>query len=236
MSPLRTGASLEESVSAFKGAESVFAAKQETDFSRLRGLRGNAWTEEQAMKRIVFGISGASGMPLAKAVLQAFCTLPDLEIHGIVSEHAEAVLLAECGETAAFFSDVLHTLYNPADMTAGPASGSWLHDGMIVCPCSMSTLGTIVSGGGQSLLHRAADVTLKEKRPLLLVVRETPLSRIHLRNMLLAEECGATIMPFMPAFYAGENSLEAMMRQFAGRLLDQLKLSHTFASRWKENL
>ena len=104
---------------------------------------------------------------------------------------------------------------------------------MVVCPCSMSSLASIATGAGTNLLHRAADVTLKERRPLILVPRESPLSRIHLRNMLWASEAGAVIMPFMPAFYSGEDTLEGLMGQFCGRIFDQLGLSHQLCRRWQ---
>ena len=185
--------------------------------------------------RIVFGVSGATGMRLAQAVLEAFATVPELEVHLIVSESAGRVLAAECA------TDVLAApaarRHDPADIAAGPASGSWTHDGMIVCPCSMSTLASIANGCGSNLIHRAADVTLKEGRRLVLTPRETPLSRIHLKNMLAAQEAGAVIRPFMPSFHGGgrELALDGMMLSFAGRLLDQFRISHELAPRWRDN-
>lgn len=184
--------------------------------------------------RIIFGVSGATGMRLAQAVLEAFAELPELDVRLIVSENAGRTLAAECG--AETLEAPAARRYDPTDMAAGPSSGSWRHDGMIVCPCSMRTLAAIASGCGSNLIHRAADVTLKEGRRLVLCPRETPLSRIHLKNMLAAQEAGAVIMPFMPAFYGdGPPSLDAMMRRFAGRLLDQLRIPHELAPRWRDD-
>lgn len=186
------------------------------------------------MRRIVIGVSGASGMPLARVLLRHLAAQPELEIHLVVSEAADRVSRAECGDDGAELRRYAHNVYAPLDMAAPPASGSWLHDGMIVCPCSMRSLAAIATGVGSNLLHRAADVTLKERRPLLLVVRETPFNRVHLRNMDLAAAAGATIMPFIPAFYTAATTLDDVMRQFSGRLLDQLRLPHNLCERWGE--
>lgn len=180
--------------------------------------------------RLVFGVSGASGMPLAEAVLAAFASLDNLEIHLIVSRGAAAVMRAE----AACLELPAHCRHDCDNLAAPPASGSWLHDGMIICPCSMSSLAAIATGTGRNLLHRAADVCLKERRPLIVVARETPLNLIHLRNMTLAAEAGAIIMPFVPAFYTGTNDMDAAMRQFAGRMLDLLRIPHNLCRRWGE--
>ncbi len=127
-----------------------------------------------------------------------------------------------------------HVRHDAMDFSAGPASGSWQHDGMIICPCSMSTLASIANGIGSNLVHRAADVTLKERRPLILVTRETPLSRIHLRNMLTASEAGATIMPPCPAFYHNPQSIQDILDHTAGRILDQVHIPHTLSKRWRD--
>lgn len=186
------------------------------------------------MQRIVVGVSGASGMPLAQALLMHLATLPNLRVHLVISEGAERVLRSESQEERESLVRYAHEVHEAADLGAGPASGSWLHAGMIVCPCSMNSLAAIATGAGRNLLHRAADVTLKERRPLVLVVRETPLNRIHLKNMLAASEAGAILMPFMPAFYNKASSLDEMMRHFSGRLLDQLTIPHGLCARWGE--
>lgn len=185
------------------------------------------------MRRIVVGISGASGMPLARTLLQELAALPELEVHLVVSRGAKNVLRAECDCGVEALHRHAHTVYDADDMGAGPSSGSWRHAGMIICPCSMSSLASIACGAGTNLLHRAADVTLKERRPLILVARETPLSCIHLRNMHAVTEAGATVMPFTPAFYNGMVRLEDMMRHFCGRLLDQMDISHNLCARWR---
>ena len=177
------------------------------------------------MHRLVLGISGASGMPLAQAVLENLATVSDLEVHLIISAGAERVLQAECGIPSAALARYAHAVHESSDMAAGPSSGSWHHDGMIICPCSMSSLASIASGAGSNLIHRAADVTLKERRPLVIVARETPLNLIHLKNMQAVTE----------AFYTRDTSLEAMMRHFTGRLLDQFRIEHHLCKRWRDD-
>ena len=186
------------------------------------------------MPRIVVGVSGASGMPLICAMLRALSEVPELEIHLMVSPRAGDVLRAEGRIREEDLYACVQHVHNPADMTAGPASGSWRHDGMLVCPCSMNTLACIALGTGQNLLHRAADVCLKERRPLVVSPRETPLSLIHLRNMQTLSEAGGIIMPFCPAFYIGRDDLPAQARHFAGRVLDQMGIRHTLCQRWAE--
>ncbi len=120
------------------------------------------------------------------------------------------------------------------DIGAGPASGSYPVDAMIVLPCSMGTLSGIARGTSENLIERAADVTLKERRPLLLCIRETPLNLIHLRNMLAAAEAGATMFPLMPAFYAAPQTMEDAARQFAFRVLAHIGLAQPEGYRWRE--
>ena len=189
----------------------------------------------QQKKRIVVGVSGASGMPLAQQLMQILHCTPGIETHLIVSPGAARVLHEECGcgtDALTGFADKTHDI---ANMAAGPASGSWLHDGMIICPCSMSSLASIASGAGMNLLHRAADVTLKERRRLIIVARETPLNLIHVENMRRLALAGATIMPFVPAFYALPQTMEDMLVHFCGRLLDQLGLETGMLRRWQDN-
>ncbi len=183
--------------------------------------------------RIVFGVSGASGLPLAETVLQSFASLPDLEIHLVISNSAFMAGREE-GADPAGFGQYAAAVYRQEDIGAPFASGSWLHDGMVICPCSMSSLAAIATGAGTNLLHRAADVALKERRPLVLAARESPYSLLHIRNMLAVTEAGGVVMPFAPAFYTGDNSMHAAMRQFAGRILDILRIPHNLCMRWKE--
>ncbi len=182
--------------------------------------------------RVVVGITGASGICLAQALLAALATVqPALEVHLIVSANAQQVLMHEGGR-----QDILalaHHVHDPSDFAAPMASGSWQHTGMVICPCSMASLAAIATGCGQNLIHRAADVTLKERRPLVLATRETPFSRIHLTNMLAATEAGATIMPPCPAYYADTYTLPDVSAHFAMRVLDQLGIVTQGGRRWQ---
>ena len=193
-------------------------------------------------RRLVVAISGASGLMLGKELLACLAS-PEaqsaggLETHLIISEGARRVALHESADGPAALrelSALAHAEYDPADFSAPMASGSWRHAGMAVCPCSMSSLAAIAHGHGTTLIHRAADVCLKERRPLVLVPRETPLSRVHLANMLAAHEAGAIIMPPNPAYYAGVETLTEAARHFCARILDQLGIPSPAITRWKE--
>lgn len=188
------------------------------------------------MKRLLVGVSGASAMPLTACLLQTLHGLPDVEVHLIMSSGAERVLEHECDAGADSLRACAHTVYDARDMAASPSSGSWRHDGMIVCPCSMSSLASIASGAGMNLLHRAADVTLKEGRKLLIVPRETPLNIIHIENMRRLAMAGAVIMPFMPAFYFLPQNIDDMLRHFCGRILDQMGVENDLVKRWHDDL
>lgn len=183
--------------------------------------------------RLVFGVTGASGIPLAKGILECFLELSFLEIHLIISNSAKAVAAAECPDGLDALTRLSRKTYEADDFSAPPASGSWLHNGMIICPCSMSSLASIATGCGSTLIHRAADVCLKERRPLILVPRESPLNLIQLKNMLGVTEAGGCVMPFSPAFYTPDASMEGMFRQFAGRLLDLLRAPNDLCFRWE---
>ncbi len=174
-------------------------------------------------------------MPVAHRLLSHLHERKDIEVHLIISQGAQCVMRTEHMDDAQSFTNLAHTVHADHDMSAGPASGSWQHDGMIICPCSMSSLASIAHGMGSNLIHRSADVTLKERRPLIIVPRESPLSPIHLQNMLSLSQNGATIMPFFPAFYTPATDIQAMMQHFCGRLLDQLRIPHTLCQRWKGN-
>lgn len=184
-----------------------------------------------ATTHLLVGVSGASGMPLALHLLRSCRALPGLSVQLIVSRGAEAVMQAEGGTRLEDLQTLADAVFDPDDMAAPPASGSWPHDGMIIAPCSMNTLGALAAGLTANLLQRAADVCLKERRPLVLVTRESPLSRIHLRNMLALQEAGAVIMPFSPGFYLHPQSLDEMLDQFCGRILDQVRIDHSLG-RW----
>ncbi|MEJ2672965.1 MAG: UbiX family flavin prenyltransferase [Deltaproteobacteria bacterium] len=186
------------------------------------------------MNRYVVAVTGASGMIYARELLAYFATRPDLELHALISGAGEQVLTLELGMTPADLAPgaVWHRV---DDFSAALASGSFRARAMVVIPCSMGSLGAIAQGVGRNLIHRAGEVFLKERRPLILVVRETPLSLIHLRNLTQAAEAGATIFPASPGFYHQPQDLTDLARQFAGRILDHLGLEHRLTRRWGEN-
>lgn len=188
------------------------------------------------MRKVLVGISGASGMPLALRLLRHLAAMPQVELHCVISDGARRVLAEECGIKPDALASYARHVHAADDLGAGPASGSWWHDGdaegvMLVVPCSMGTLGALASGATRNLLHRAADVALKEGLRLVLVTRESPLSAIHLRNMLCLREAGAVIMPLSPGFYLRPQSIESMLDHFCGRILDQARLPNDLG-RW----
>jgi 4-hydroxy-3-polyprenylbenzoate decarboxylase len=195
--------------------------------------------------RILFGITGASGSAYARVLLQELLRL-DIEIHLIVSSAAMLVMKEELGISfsSARFSpkEFLDqpipagriVQYNDSDLAAPPASGSFRISGMVICPCSMKTLASIAHGTGSSLITRAADACLKERRRLVLVPRETPLSLVHLRNMVAVTEAGAVVLPAMPGFYSQPKSIADLLRHVALKILDSLGLEHGINLRWKD--
>lgn len=182
-------------------------------------------------KRILLAMTGASGMPYALALIEGL-RQAGAESHLILSEPARKVLALETDRAPAELEALVHAVHDPADFAAPPASGSWPLDGMVVCPCSMASLAAIAHGVGRNLIHRAADVCLKERRPLVLVPRETPLNRAHLSNMLAAHDAGAIILPAAPGFYHRPASIDELARGLAGRILDQLDIPQDMARPW----
>ena len=183
--------------------------------------------------RLVVGISGASGVIYGVRILQALKALP-VESHLVLSRPAEKTLSLETDlsvEDVRGLADVCHAA---GDMAAGPSSGSFRTLGMIIAPCSMNTVGEIACGITSSLLTRAATVTMKERRRLVLVARESPLHTVHLRNMLALSEMGAIIAPPVPAFYAKPGSLDDMVDHTVGRVLDLFGLDTGSVHRWRE--
>ncbi|MCP1662887.1 MAG: UbiX family flavin prenyltransferase [Methanocalculus sp. MSAO_Arc1] len=178
------------------------------------------------MKELVIGVTGASGMIYAArllAVLEKEC-----RVHLIISETAEMI----AGLEGISFADY-HCIHEEnADLASAIASGSFRFDGMVIIPCSMKTLGGIAHGISDSLIGRAADVCLKERRPLILVPRETPYSRVHLTNMLAAHDAGAVILPASPPFYQNPGGIEDLADMIVQRVLDHLRIDHTVGSRW----
>jgi polyprenyl P-hydroxybenzoate/phenylacrylic acid decarboxylase-like protein len=150
-----------------------------------------------------------------------------------MSEWGAKTLRMETGRTLAEARALARWSHSIANQAAPIASGSHLTCGMAIVPCSVNTLAALAQGRADNLLLRAADVTLKERRPLVAVVRETPLSRTHIRNMLACTEAGVTVMPPMPAFYDAPRDLGAHIDHFTGRLLDQFGIAHSLGSRWR---
>jgi 4-hydroxy-3-polyprenylbenzoate decarboxylase len=187
--------------------------------------------EKAATKRLVVGISGASGAAYGVRALDALNEL-GIEIHLVISRAAALTLSSELGLTPADLAVRATETYRVQDIGAAIASGSFRTMGMLVAPCSVRTMSEIATGVTSSLLTRAADVTLKERRPLVLMVRETPLHLGHLRTMTALAEMGATIAPPLPALYAGPRTVEEMVDQSVGRVLDLFGLDWERTRRW----
>ena len=192
--------------------------------------------------RVFLGITGASGAPYAARLLESLAAA-DCEIGVCASRAGIEVLATELYGDARLAPDetlqrlLEHaggtaTLYDPQDWRAPYASGSAKVDAYVICPCSMGTLGTIASGAMQNLIHRAASVALKEERKLVLVPRETPLSAIHLENMLTLKRAGATILFAAPGFYHGAETVDDLVDFVVGRCLDLLGLENALVKRW----
>ena len=184
-------------------------------------------------ERLVVGISGASGALRGRRLLETLRAAGRFETHLVISGGAERTIAGETGfalEQVRAMADVVHDLY---DVGASIASGSFRTGGMVIVPCSMKTLAGIACGYSDNLLLRAADVALKERRKLILAVREAPLSAIHLRNMLTLSEMGAVILPPVMSFYGAPRTIEDMTEHFVGRVLDQLGIDHPALHRWE---
>lgn len=185
------------------------------------------------VERIILAITGATGMLYVSPFLEIL-QQGNVKVHAIISTAGRKVLKLELGIEPAELTGI-ERWFGIDEFTAPVASGSSRYDGMVILPCTVGTLGAVASGFSGNLIHRAADVTLKEKRPLILAVRETPLNRTHLKNMLAIHDAGATIFPPMPSFYHKPESIQAMARQYAGRLCDQLGVSAPDMKRWGDS-
>ncbi|WP_136443391.1 UbiX family flavin prenyltransferase [Pacificoceanicola onchidii] len=190
--------------------------------------------EAETPTRLIVGLSGASGMPFALRLLEILQGI-SVESHLIVSKAAVQTLGVETDGGYDMARSLADHVHSNADIGASLASGSFRAHGMIIAPCSVKTLAEIANGIGSSLLTRAADVTLKERRRLVLGVRETPLHLGHLRNMTAATEMGAIIAPPMPAFYTQGQTLDDLVNHQVQRWLDALGLHVTLAPRWKDD-
>jgi len=182
--------------------------------------------------RVIVGITGASGAVYGVALLRTLSSLGH-EVHCTISGYGWKVLEHECGlgeEDIHPLTTILHPIH---DITASIASGSFKADAMCVVPCSMRTLAAIANGLADNLLCRAADVMLKERRNLVLAVRETPLSSVHLENMLRLARVGVGIVPACPAFYHQPTTIDDLVTAYTGRLLDCLGIDNELVSRWQ---
>ena len=184
-------------------------------------------------RRLVVGVSGGSGIPYALGVLRALHGL-GTETHLIVSSGAKRVMSLEGGPQLSDLTDLAHTVHDDRDLGASVASGSYRTAGMLVVPCSAGTLAKIAHGFADNLLSRAAHVTLKERRRLVLVTREDPLPRPMLHNMLLAHDAGATLMSASPGFYHAPKTVDELLHFVTARVLDQFGLEAGGFQRWGE--
>ena len=205
---------------------------KETDSERTPEERN--LTADSRPDRLVVGISGASGVVYGIRMLEALRAL-ELESHLVMSRAAEITLAHETDVKVAQVRALAHTWYRAEDIGAPIASGSYRTRGMVVAPCSVRSMAEIASGVTSSLLTRAADVVLKERRRLVLMLRETPLHSGHLRNLLSLAEMGAVIAPPVPAFYTRPGSLDEVIDQSVGRVLDLFDLDAPRVRRWGED-
>lgn len=185
--------------------------------------------------RLIVGITGSSGALLGIRLLQVVRKNRNIETHLVISNGANTVIEQETNFKRREIEALASYSYPETDMTAAIASGSFLTEGMIVIPCSMKTLAGIATGYSENLVLRAADVTLKERRKLVLVVRESPLSAIHFENMLKLSRLGVVILPATPSFYTKPKTLEDIVDFTVGRALDIMGIEHSLFKRWGEH-
>lgn len=186
------------------------------------------------MKRLIVGISGASGVIYGIRLLEVLKPVPGIETHLIMSKAAQRTILLETDYTVEQVKSLADRIYAFGDIAASVSSGSYKTMGMVILPCAIKTLSGIAHSYSDNLLLRAADVTLKDRRKLVLVVRETPLHLGHLRLMAQAAEIGAIIMPPMPAFYHRPQTIDDLINQTVNRVLDlfEIELEHDLFQRW----
>jgi flavin prenyltransferase len=182
-------------------------------------------------KQLIVAITGASGAPYVRLLLHTLAA--ELHIHLVASRAGRMVYELEIGKSLADDLPAEVSVYSEKDFTAPFASGSFLSEGMVVAPCSMGSLAAIANGISQNLIHRAADVCLKEGRRLVLVPRETPLNAIHLKNMLELSRAGAVILPAMPGFYHQPREVDDLVKFIVARIIEQLHLPQTLIPPWE---
>jgi 4-hydroxy-3-polyprenylbenzoate decarboxylase len=184
------------------------------------------------MRRIIVGVSGASGSIYAVATLRALRAIGGFEIHLVASQQAKVTVELETDLGAAAFDALADVVHDTTNLAAPISSGSFQTDGMIVVPCSMRSASAIAYSLNDNLLVRAADVCLKERRTLVLVVRETPLHVNHLRNLARAAEAGAIVLPPVPGTYARPKTIEDVVNHTVGKVLDQFRIPNDLYNRW----
>lgn len=187
------------------------------------------------MPRVIVGITGASGSGVAIEVLRMLHEA-SVETHLVISKWGGVNLEHECGIRPRDIYPLVHAVHSDRDLAAPLASGSFRCDATLVVPCSARTLGAVASGAGDTLISRAADIALKERRRLVLGLREAPLSSIHLRNALHVSDAGAVIYPLVPTFYARPSNITEMVRHIAAKLVDLCGVDSPDLPRWGEGL
>jgi 4-hydroxy-3-polyprenylbenzoate decarboxylase len=187
-----------------------------------------------AVKKLIIGITGTTGVIYGVKMVEYLHDYhKDVETFLVISDVAKKLLSIETSTTSEALSKKATRSFEPQDIAAPIASGSFITDGMVIIPCSMKTLAAIASGYSDNLIVRAADVVLKERRRLVLVPRETPLSNIHLKNMLTLSEAGAVVLPPVPAFYYEPKTIDDVINYTLGKILDMLGIGHNLFERWK---
>lgn len=189
--------------------------------------------DEAPMKRIIVGISGASGAIYGARMLEVLRELPQVELHLVVSDSGWRTLRHELDKAPQEIRNLSHIVHDNDNVGASIASGSFAAHGMVIAPCSMRTLAAIAHGLADNLLTRAADVMLKERRRLVLLARETPLHLVHLRNMTTVTEMGGIICPPVPAFYQKPQSVGDIVEHSVARVLDLLNITHPLSRPWQ---
>lgn len=182
-------------------------------------------------RRIIVGVSGASGAIYAYRLIQVLAD-SGIEVHFVASKAGLEVLEYECGLTMVRLTQMVHKVYDVNRIDSAIASGSFPCESMVIVPCSMKTLGSLANGIAGNLLTRAADVTLKEGRKLVLVTRETPVHAIHLENMLKLSHAGARIVPACPGFYHRPQTIEELVDMLVGKICDTLNVENDLFERW----
>ncbi len=186
------------------------------------------------MKRVIVGVTGATGTIYGVRLMELMRTDKDIEIHLVMSKSANLTLKMEHDLTLDYINSLAHEVHNPGNIGASVSSGSFHSEGMIVAPCSIKTMSNIAMGNTGDLISRAADVILKEQRKLVVAIRETPLHLGHLENLTRLARMGAVIFPPVPAFYNRPESLQDIVDQSCMRMLDQLHVHIESAPRWGE--